>query len=421
MKKPTLFQIFLIISVAFFLATRLYILRDNNFHFTTDQGRDAVYVRDIIKNHTLFWKGPETSIRGIFTGPLWYYFLVPGYILTQGHPIAAPLTLIFLNLILLIYLAFWLKNNFSAQTSYLTILALLTFWPFFETSLYGFNPFPAVTLAFLQLTLLSQKKCRLSLLPLILAYNTNLAIALVLTLFQTIVFTSLKLRPKLKLGFPHLSLLLAITSIIFFSISPYYRPWYTVYLPPLLVAALIITIIQSQLKITRPILVLTFTLLVLNFATRYSTYLKPSPDPSLLYNQLKTIDQIYASSANQGFAAYNYTNTFYDYPYQYLFYWYGRTKYDYLPCEYSNYPLSPKELYVPHFQSYLEPRRACDRLKFLIIQSKGNGEDNSDWIQTFHQNYHLTSQTQIGAITIENYEVTPTTPTDFCLWWHRCD
>lgn len=517
MKKPLLISILVILT--FGLIIKIYPLINNNIYFTVDQGRDAVYVREILTRHQIITKGPETSIRGIFTGPLWYYLLAPGYVLSGGHPLGGILTLVILNLATTAFLVWWLNKKTNIKIAFLVGISLQFFWPFFETSLWAFNPFPIASLAIIQTILLTEfllgkkKYFFFALIPILLGINSHVAAAMVLLIFYTAVgvwgvrkkliplkqflavslatplvailgimrqfiktfiqtkvitiqstgqgvFTGTNLNKmsvefmkiignttfpyKIAFGFllfiailypffktkkvnsavkkfVYLTLLITIISFVFFASNKGWRSWHTAYLPPLLFISFILMLTQMPRKFATGLLVLIVFVQLINFQKKFSNYISPSDNPSILYNQLETIDWIYANSEEQGFSAYNYTDTFYDFPYQYLFWWHGLNKYGYLPCEYSNFPLSPKELYVPGYDHYLEPKRGCDRLKFLIIQSDTNGEDNKDWINKFREYNNLIDSTKVGEILIEKYYVKPDSPNDFCLWWGRCD
>ncbi|KKS77320.1 MAG: hypothetical protein UV74_C0013G0590 [Candidatus Woesebacteria bacterium GW2011_GWB1_43_14] len=466
----------IIIAIGFTL--HVIPLLTNNIFFTVDQGRDAVYVREVIKNKHIFLKGPETSIRGIFTGPLWYYFLAVGYFLTNGHPLGGVILMIILNLFT-IAIVIWQVDKYVNRLTALTIGILLqSYWPYFETGLYSFNPFPLVFLSFALIFLLIDKKYLYGIIPIFLALNANLAGAGVLTIFYlsafllankgklglkniafagvfigtnykyifsefikiiggsivpqtvylgavvylavTILFVKQKNKNKFINEFVRLTYLLLIISFLFFGSNQGYRAWHTVYLAPILLVAVILMISQFPKKIMIILISVIFLSQAHYFTNRYASYLKSSSDPGLLYNQIAVIDHIYSEANNQGFAVYNYVDTFYDYPYQYLFWWYGLRHYQYLPCEYANYPLSHKELYVPGNTSYTEPKRACDRLKFLIIQSTTNGEENERWIDKFREYHTLISTKIVGDIAIEKYEVKPDSPSDLCLWWGQC-
>jgi hypothetical protein len=130
------------------LILRLIPIVGNNFYFTMDQGRDAVYVRQLIAGHKLLWQGPVTSIPEVYNGPFWYYFLAIGFFLLGGHPAGGVLMVVFLNIALMFLLAVWLKKRISPAAALAVILGLLVSWWFYDSSRYAFNPFPTVFLAF---------------------------------------------------------------------------------------------------------------------------------------------------------------------------------------------------------------------------------------------------------------------------------
>lgn len=433
--KIRAFSVILGLIIGFGLITHLYAIKNNNLFFTVDQGRDAVYVREILENQKLFLKGPETSIKGIFVGPLWYYFVSLGYFLAGGHPVGGVWVLIVLNLLATFVLAFVLAKKISPTLGLIVALGLTFFWPFFVTSLWSFNPFPIAALSiFLILLLIEVLKTRKKSsffaagIIILFAFNTNLASAFALTIFYLvtgfIIYYKRGFFSKLSFSrrFIFLVLELLLVSFFFFALNPeHFRDWQVVYLPPLVFIAVILWLWQLPKKLKIPLILVILIVNFWYFSQKYQAYLEVSDNPSLLYNQLSVIDSLYQESRSQGFAAYNYTDTFYDYPYQYLFWWYGKQKYGYLPCEYANYPLSPKELYIPGYNLYLEPKRDCDRLKFLIIQSKTNGQDNYSWPERFRAFHQLEKTIQVGQIRLEEYLKKPSIPNDYCIWWQRCD
>lgn len=56
-----------------------------------------------------------------------------------------------------------------------------------------------------------------------------------------------------------------------------------------------------------------------------------SGDRSNLRNELEAIDWVYQKANGQGFKVFSYIPSVYDFPYQYLFWWYGQSKYGYQP------------------------------------------------------------------------------------------
>lgn len=474
-----LFCFFAAIIILFGFVTRVYAIHNNNIFFTADEGRDAVYVRQIINYHQVFTKGPESSVRGIYTGPLWYYFIAIGYAIFNGNPSGAVFMLIVLNLAITLVLIYVLKWQVDAKIALITGFGLMVFWPFFNTSLYGFNPFPLVALSIILILLLSKNKYCLALLPILLAFNTELAGALAFLFFYIFVLSIFLFKRKIdlkkylifafaipgvglikilvdylrqpkntanaglhvisgtnfkqmalefwKMGilliipftimyltvknknafvkkFTYLTLGLIFISYLFFSATHGWREWQTSYISPLIFIATILMIWQFK-KFKYFIIGVIFIFQFLIFKNNYLNYLKPSPDRSLLYNQIKVLDWVYTHNENNGFNLYTYTDSFYDYSYQYLISWYAKPKYGFYPCEYANFPLSIKALYIPGSENYVKPQLGCDKFRFLIIDSVTNGNANKNWINDFRNQTLLVTKTQIGNTTIEKRKV----------------
>ena len=57
------------------------------FQYSHDQDLAGWFVRDVIDNKHLRLIGQETSTQGIFIGPLYYYMLIPFYILFGMDPV----------------------------------------------------------------------------------------------------------------------------------------------------------------------------------------------------------------------------------------------------------------------------------------------------------------------------------------------
>lgn len=465
-------RIFLVTVIAIFLVSfffHIFAIKNNNFFFTVDQGRDAIYVREILNYHKIFLRGPETTIRGIFTGPLWYYFIAVGFSIFGEDPIGGVVIMILLNIAATGFLIWWLKDEIGGGKALLIGFLLQFFWPFFSSSLWAFNPFPLVFLSILELFFLikflqgNDKYFISAIIPIFLAFNTELAGATVLVIlwiltalwkikkksslpfavglgvfagtnfqmisqkflgmvaniafpqnltigilifgFTTIIFLKRKKKNDFIKIFIYLTFVLTTISFLFFGSNRGWRDWQTVYLPPLLFISLVLMLFNIPKKISILLLSLVVISQFFNFKQNYIDYLKPSSNPSLFSNQLKVVDWIYAQSEGNGFSVYTYTNTFYDYPYQYIFGWYGKAKYGFYPCEYSNFPNSLKSLYVPGWEHYIEPKLGCDKWRYLIIESDTNGEKNKDWIKEYSIETKLIATIYIGKTKIEKRAV----------------
>ena len=107
----------LIIAVAAFC--RLYRIQDY-MEFLGDQGRDVVIARSFLKDHNLFFIGPQTSIGNMYLGPYYYYlFVVPGLLLTWFNPVGPSIVVAILGA-LTVYLLFCFSSQwFDKKTAYI--------------------------------------------------------------------------------------------------------------------------------------------------------------------------------------------------------------------------------------------------------------------------------------------------------------
>lgn len=492
-KKHLLFGLILVSA----FVIRVIPTQGNNFFFTTDQGQNAVYAREIWYRGQILFKGPETNIPGIFAGPGWYYFISLGYKLFNGHPLGALFMVILLSLATITLLFWQFSKNISLQTAILVGLFLLVFWPFYDTSRYAFNPFPLVFLAVLEILFLvgflqgRRANYFWAVVPVLLAFNTEVAGAAALLIFYLLLgfwgiainrlswkpfvlfaliiplagtagigrqfllvaqtnqgsalgtfsgtnfgkvgiefleilknsvvpqnlWISLVLfggvmfnffrtpqRNKFKKYFITLSLTLTLTSYLFFSTNKGWRDWHTVYLPTLLFVSFILIATGLTKKLGVFILGLVFLSQFFVFQERYREYLRPSSNPSILANQIRVLDWIYQKREGDGFNAYAYlADDYYDYPYQYLFWWYGREKYGFVPCEYQNlpYPVTSKHTYVPGSLFYNQPTLGCDKFRFLIIEDDKDVDTQQAWLDKVSGGTNLLEEKRIDHIRVQ--------------------
>ena len=89
-------------------------------------------------------------------------------------------------------------------------------------------------------------------------------------------------------------------------------------------------------------------------------------DPSLYKNEIDAIDYTYQKSEGKNFKAYVYLPSVIDYPYQYLFWWYGLKKYGFTPEDYAYLPNKPT--YIDNKEFFVKPKKNADSsgLVFLI-------------------------------------------------------
>jgi 4-amino-4-deoxy-L-arabinose transferase-like glycosyltransferase len=80
--------IVLITLLAFFL--RFYRITDY-MTFLGDEGRDAIVWLRMIRDHKLTLIGPTTSIGNMYLGPLYYYLMLPFYVIFGSNPVGAAM------------------------------------------------------------------------------------------------------------------------------------------------------------------------------------------------------------------------------------------------------------------------------------------------------------------------------------------
>lgn len=98
-----------------------------------------------------------------------------------------------------------------------------------------------------------------------------------------------------------------------------------------------------------------------------------SADKSNLRNSIEAIDWVYEHTNNKGFKAYNYIPSVYDFPYQYLYWWYGTKKYGYQP-ETISYKEGVPE-YIPHNTDFLTKTRPQEEQLIALIYEDDSSMD----------------------------------------------
>ncbi len=109
--------IFLILIVGFLL--RIYGSLQN-LAYSHDQDLQAWFIRDVLENRHLRLIGQETSTQGVFIGPLYYYLLIPFYILFDMDPVGGIVLATILGLITIWSFYFVFKKIFSERIGLLS-------------------------------------------------------------------------------------------------------------------------------------------------------------------------------------------------------------------------------------------------------------------------------------------------------------
>src|SRR3990167_1515321 len=129
-----------IFLLAFFL--RAQEVLTNNYLFLLDQGRDMMAVKKIVFDHDLIFIGPNTSLSGVFQGPLHYYLLAPLTYVFNGDPIGAMITMLIVSLLVIVIVYMFFLRYFG-KTSALVASYLFTVSPeAIAAATYIWNPHP---------------------------------------------------------------------------------------------------------------------------------------------------------------------------------------------------------------------------------------------------------------------------------------
>lgn len=109
---------------------------------------------------------------------------------------------------------------------------------------------------------------------------------------------------------------------------------------------------------------------------------------SLLKNEIAAIDWIYQEAGGKPFRAYNFIPSIYDYPYQYLFWWYGAVKYGYHPEKVTYLENVPQ--YIINNEIFwtkkLTRQEDSKTTTFLLIENdQGRSALKLSWLGNFSQ------------------------------------
>ena len=163
-KKPKsdkfyLVSLFIIVILAFGL--RAYNLKDSQ-QFLGDQGRDALIVARIFKQHDPVFIGPVTSVGNMYLGPLYYYWMLPWLMLTYPSPMGPIWAMVILGT-LAVALTYFLGKEMVGQKAALLaslILALMPAAVLLSRFSWNPNPAPLVSLVMIWATFRAVKKSK---------------------------------------------------------------------------------------------------------------------------------------------------------------------------------------------------------------------------------------------------------------------
>jgi hypothetical protein len=135
-----------------------------------------------------------------------------------------------------------------------------------------------------------------------------------------------------------------------------------------------------------PVVTVVFLGLFLNFYTISLDKLKSissfyaSDDPKNAKNIIRTLDWVYEMADGERFEAYNFVPEVYDYPYQYLFWWYGKERYNYTPLVVS-YSITDVPSYTRMAENFINNNGGGQSRYISLIYEMKDGHNS--WLEQF--------------------------------------
>lgn len=141
-------RFWLVLILLFAAALRFYNL-SGYLQFLGDQGRDVLIVKAMIVNQKWTLLGPSASVGGFFTGPIYYYFMLPFLWLFRLDP-TGPAYMAALFGLATIALIYWTAREFDSKRAGLVAALLATLSPkMIDISRFSWNPNPVPFFALL--------------------------------------------------------------------------------------------------------------------------------------------------------------------------------------------------------------------------------------------------------------------------------
>ena len=166
--------------------------------FLGDQGRDVLIVKAMIVDHKWTLLGPSASVGGFFTGPIYYYFMLPFLWLFRLDPVG-PAYLSAVIGVAMVWLTYWFGKRFFDARAGLIAAFLVALSPkMIDISRFSWNPNPVPFFTLLTIALLYLSSARKKIIYTFIAgisygilfqlHYMNLALGAVLALAVVLIF-----------------------------------------------------------------------------------------------------------------------------------------------------------------------------------------------------------------------------------------
>ncbi len=152
-KKPlTNLRSAIIVLGILILSSITHFYRINELHtFHNDEGRDAMIASQMIETKSITLLGPQTSVGNMYLGPIYYYFMVPGLILSGGDPVGPAILIAISGILTCLGLYFYGRTKFSETAGIIAalIMSLSPIFVHYTKSSWNPNLIPFVALLML--------------------------------------------------------------------------------------------------------------------------------------------------------------------------------------------------------------------------------------------------------------------------------
>lgn len=125
---------------------------------------------------------------------------------------------------------------------------------------------------------------------------------------------------------------------------------------------------------------------------------KQSLDPAVFRNELSAIDYVYSQANGKNFKVYTYLPSVIDYPYQYLFWWRGISKYGYTPEDYAYLPNKPP--YISGKELLNKGNQPPSSGLIFLIKQPDEIRQRHLWENSF-KHLELISSEKVGPLIVE--------------------
>lgn len=133
--------ILLVIILIFAAVIRFYRLPEY-LQFLGDQGRDLLAVKDMIVDHKFTLLGPTASVGGFYTGPIYYYFMLPFLWFWQLDPVGPAVMAVLFGLATIILVYKFIKEIAGVQAGLISALLVAVSPKMIDISRFSWNPNP---------------------------------------------------------------------------------------------------------------------------------------------------------------------------------------------------------------------------------------------------------------------------------------